>query len=399
MPLPAQSKAISPVNRARPGATSFAIMFTLEGVARGSLSTVIPLQAFAILGDARDVSALFLAIAGAGLVGSFIIPMLVRQIGRRWVYVMGGASLIICPIALATETLVGQIAGMLARVFGAACLSVTLSLYIMEYIRKRDLVRSEPRRYLFSAAAWSVGPSLGVFLQTQFGSTTAYGFSGFFALLLLANFWRMRLRDDPAVHRRTLKPRLKPVASIVRFIRQPRLRLAWAISFARMCWWGVFLNYLPVFIVSAGIDAQIGGIMASCGNGLLFLTPLWGRLGAGFGLRRMIIAAFSVAGGAGVLSWLMAPWPILAGLIMIAGALGATCLDALGMIPFMRAVHPYERAEMMTVWRTNQDAADFACNMALAVLLSFFSLPIVFLAAGAIALTLAVVSRYLPRSM
>src|SRR5215471_4890535 len=49
-----------------------------------------------------------------------------------------------------------------------------------------------------------------------------------------------------------------------------------------------------------------------------------------------------------------------------------------------RAVHPYERAEMMTVWRTNQDAADFACNMALAVPPSFFSLPIVFLAAGAI---------------
>jgi MFS family permease len=398
MALPLQASTYDPVNRARPGATSFAIMFTLEGVARGSLSTVIPLQAFAILGDARDVSALFLAVAGVGLVGSFAIPMLVRQIGRRWVYTIGGISLIICPVTLATDTLVGQTVGMLARVFGAACLSVTLSLYIMEYIRKRDLVRSEPRRYLFSAAAWSVGPSLGVFLQTQFGSTTAYAFSACFALLLLANFWRMRLRDDPAV-RPALRPRMKPLASIVRFVRQPRLRLAWAISFARMCWWGVFLNYLPVFIVSAGIDAQIGGVMASCGNGLLFLTPLWGRLGARFGIRRTIIAAFIVAGGAAVLAWLMAPWPLLAGIVMIAGALGATCLDALGMIPFMRAVHPYERAEMMTVWRTNQDAADFACNMALAVLLSFFSLPIVFLAAGAIALTLAVISRYLPRSM
>jgi hypothetical protein len=287
---------------------------------------------------------------------------------------------------------------MLARVFAAACLNVTLSLYIMEHIRKRDLVRSEPRRYLFSAAAWTVGPSLGVFLQTQFGSATAYGFSGLFALLLLANFWRMRLTDDPG-SRRTMKSAPNPLASILRFARQPRLRLAWAICFARMWWWATFLNYLPVFIVSAGIDPQIGGLMASCGNGFLFLTPLWGRLGARFGLRKTIVGAFATAGGAAILSWLAAPWPLLAGLLMVSGALGATCLDALGMIPFMRAVHPYERAEMMTVFRTNQDAADFACNAALAVLLSFFALPVVFLAAGAITLALAVVSRHLPRRM
>jgi MFS family permease len=398
MALPLQDDAFTPANRARPGATSFAIMFTLEGIARGSLSTVIPLQAFAILRDARNVSALFLAVAGMGLVSSFAIPLLVRQIGRRWVYTAGGASLILCVIALATDTLVGQVMGMLARVFGAACLSVTLSLYIMEYINKRDLVRSEPRRYLFSAVAWSVGPSLGVFLQTRFAAGAAYGFSGFFAILLLANFWRMRLRDQPAV-RPAPKSRMKPLASIVRFVRQPRLRLAWAISFARMCWWGVFLNYLPVFIVNAGLDAEIGGLMASCGNALLFLTPLWGRVGARLGLRSTIIGAFCVAGGAAVLAWLMAPRPLLAGLIMIFGALGATCLDALGMIPFMRAVHPYERAEMMTVWRTNQDAADLACNAALAVLLSFFALPVVFLAAGAISLMLAIVSRHIPRGM
>jgi MFS family permease len=166
-----------------------------------------------------------------------------------------------------------------------------------------------------------------------------------------------------------------------------------------MCWWGVFLNYLPVFIVNAGLDAEIGGLMASCGNALLFLTPLWGRVGTRLGLRRTIIAAFCVAGGAAVLAWLLAPWPLLAGLIMVSGALGATCLDALGMIPFMRAVHPYERAEMMTVWRTNQDAADFVCNAALTVLLSFFALPVVFLAAGATSLMLAIVSRHIPRGM
>jgi MFS family permease len=398
MPLPIPIDVSIPAKRAAPGATSFAVMFALEAISRGTLSTVIPLQAFAILREARAVSTLFLAVAATGLVASFIIPFLVWQIGRRWVYALGGACLVLCAGALATETLAGQLAGMLARGFGGACLNITLGLYIMEHIRKRDLVRSEPRRYLFSAAAWSVGPSLGVFLQTQFGGAAAYAFSGFFGLLLLANFWRMRLHDDPAV-RRTRPAPSNALGNIARFVRQPRLRLAWSISFARMCWWSIFLNYLPLFIVSAGIHAQIGGLMASCGNGLLFLTPLWGRLGARFGLRRTIIGAFTVAGAAAVLAWLATPWPVLAGLLMVSGALGATCLDALAMIPFMRAVHSYERAEMMTVFRTNLDAADLVCNTVLVVLLSFFALPVVFLAAGAIALALAVVSRYLPRGM
>jgi MFS family permease len=398
MALHRQIDAAVAVSRAAPGATSFAVMFALESMARATLATVIPIQAYDILRDARDVSALFLAVAGCGLAASFAIPLLVGRIGRRRVYPIGGACLILCAAALATGTLTGQVAGMLLRVFGAACLNITLSLYIMDYIHKRDLVRSEPRKFLFSAAAWTIGPSLGVFLQTQIGEWSPYVLSGLFSLLLLANFWRLRLRDDPAVSRAT-KPPPNPFASIGRFMRQPRLRLAWAIAFARSCWWGIFLNYLPLVIVSSGVDPEIGGLMVSCGNAMLFLTPLWGRIGARFGLRASIAGAFAVAGGAAAAAFLMAPFPLLAAVIMTSGALGATCLDALGTIPFLRAVHPYERPQMVTVYRTNQDAADFVTNTALSVLLSLFALPVVFLAAAVTALALAIVSRHLPRSM
>src|SRR5262249_29640292 len=139
-------------------------------------------------------------------------------------------------------------------------------------------------------------------------------FSGVFALLVLANFWRLGLKDTPAPPR-TPKPAPNPIASIVRFARQPRLRLAWAISFARMCWWGVFLNYTPLFLVNAGIDPEIGGLAGSIGNGFLFLTPLWGRIAARIGIRRSIIAGFAVAGGTAALAWATASWPLVAGAV------------------------------------------------------------------------------------
>ena len=153
----------------RPGAIVFALMFTLESLTRAVLLTIIPLQAYAILGRAQDVSLLYIAVGLTGVAGSFTIPLLIRRFRRRWVYAGGACLLIATAALLTTGTLAGQALAMLCRAFGAAALNITLSLYVMDYIRKRDLVRSEPLRLMFSAIAWAVGPLLGVTLQRRFG--------------------------------------------------------------------------------------------------------------------------------------------------------------------------------------------------------------------------------------
>jgi Na+/melibiose symporter-like transporter len=398
MALLRQDETVVSAKRAAPDANSFALMFALESIARASVATVIPLQAYAILGRARDVSLLLLVVALTGLVGSFTIPLLIRRIGRRWVYPLGGACLILCAAFLVTETLWGQVAGMLARVFGTACLNITLNLYIMDYIQKRDLVRSEPRKFLFSAAAWTIGPTLGVLLQDFFGAKAVYGFSAACAALVVANFWRLRVQDNPAVAL-AKKPPPNPVASIGRFLVQPRLRLAWAIAFGRTCWWGIFMVYGPLFIVRSGLGPLLGALMVSGASGMLFLAPVWGRIGARLGLRTAIIGAFLAAGATTLAAWNSAPWPLVAALFLMLGALGGTCLDSLGNIPFLRAAHSYERPQMATVFRTYLDVADLATSGVLALLLSFYELPSVFLASALSAFALAAVARHLPRGM
>jgi hypothetical protein len=386
------------VKRSAPGANSFALMFALESITRALLATVIPLQAYAILGEARDVSVLLLAVALTGLVGSFTIPLLIRRIGRRWVYPLGGACLLLCAVTLATHTLWGQVAAMLARVFGTACLNITLNLYIMDYIHKRDLVRSEPRKFLFSGAAWTIGPSLGIVLQSQLGIAFACALSGLGALLVLANFWRLRLQDNPAVALAT-RPPPNPFASIGRFLAQPRLRLAWAIAFGRTCWWGVFMVYGPLFMVRAGLGPLSGALMVSGASAMLFLAPIWGRLGMRLGLRTMIAGAFCFAGATTLAAGVLGALPLGAAVFLMLGALGGTCLDSIGNIPFLRAARAHERPQMTTVFRTYMDLADLATSGALSVLLSFYDVPSVFIASGIGAFALAVLARYLPRSM
>ena len=69
----------------QPGAAVFALMFALESLARSALAALIPLQAYTILREARDVSLVYFAVSIAGFCGSFVIPLLIRRFRRRWV--------------------------------------------------------------------------------------------------------------------------------------------------------------------------------------------------------------------------------------------------------------------------------------------------------------------------
>lgn len=382
----------------RPGAIVFALMFVLESLARATLLTVIPLQAYALLGEAREVSLLYVLVGVAGLASSFTIPLLIRRFRRRWVYVLGVLLLIATAALLATRTLPGQAVAMLCRAVGAAALNITLSLYVMDYIRKRDLVRSEPLRMGFSAVAWSVGPLLGVTLYERIGHGSAELVSACFSVLLLLYFAYLRLTENPAVAAAT-RPVADPRANIRRFVAQPRLRLAWTIAFVRSVYWSMFFTYPPVYFVQQGIGGTAAGLLASGGNVLLLMAPLIGRLAGRTGLRRPIMAAMIGSGLMCLLAAIGYHLPVLVALCLLGGAVGAVTLDALGSVPFLRSVHPYERPQMTTVYRTYIDLADLLPAILYSALLVFFDLHAVFITTGLVMLSGALVARWLPRRM
>ncbi|MER2510312.1 MAG: hypothetical protein ABTQ27_16385, partial [Amaricoccus sp.] len=134
------------ISVSQPGAWSFGLLFFFESIARATLVTVLPLTAFALLGDKGTVSLAFTAVALAALGLSFAIPVAVRLLGRRWTYTLGCALLAAFAALLAMDAAPALLLGMVARTVGAAMLNITLALYIMDNIGKRDLTRSEPLR-------------------------------------------------------------------------------------------------------------------------------------------------------------------------------------------------------------------------------------------------------------
>jgi MFS family permease len=381
-------------------ARTFATLYAIESFARATVSSVIPIQAYEILRSEQTVSILYTLVSLTGLSVTLFMPLLMRRFARRWVYTAGAALLAVGSLFFVIDTLAGQFLGMLARVMGASALSITLNLYIMDHIRKADFMQAESLRMALSMFAWTGGPTLGIWLYTRYGIYAAHGAVAVFVVVLLGLFWYYRLSDNamiaPGKSRAT-----NPLANIGRFIAQPRLRLAWLIAFGRSCYWTTFFVYGPLFMVIAGQGELAGGLLVSAGNALLFCAIFWGKAGKRFGARKVITLAFAcmavvlwAAGAVGEMA------PLVTAGLLLAGALFAIAVDALGSTAFMRAVRAYERPQMAAVYRTYLDFSELTPPLVYSVVLVFFGIGSVFATLGCLTAVCAVITwRYLPKSM
>jgi MFS family permease len=372
----------------------------VESVSRASIAGVVPIQAYDLLKDEQRVSVLYFTVGILGLAATLCAPVVYRRIPRRYVYTAGGLLLIAACICFATNTLPGQAMGLFFRTFASSTLAITLSLYIMEFIPKDGLVRSESLRLSLSTFAWTLGPSVGVWLYVEFGHVAPFLWSGAWALIVIAIFWWMRLSGARAVAPGVLRP-VNPIANIRRYVSQPRLRLAWLVAFGRSCYWMTFYIYGPILMVATGEGRLAGGLIVSLGNALLLFAVLWGRLGSRIGVRAVVVWSFASMAVMSVLAGIAGEtYPWITAILLLVGVNFAVGLDAVGNVPFLRAAHAYERPQMTAVHRTNLDLSELFPAFIYSIILGFFGLGAVFVTLGVFSAVCGFVAwRHLPRSM
>jgi MFS family permease len=382
------------------GALTFSAIFALESLVRSLNSTVVSLQAYDLLGSSQKVSELTTFVAMVVLLTTLMLPYVLGRLRRRWAYTLGVVGLIAASLFFASFTISGQIAGMFLRNCGAGILNITLSLYIMDHIKKSDLARAEPLRLSLSTFSWMIGPAGGVWLYTQFGPWAPQLASVAVAVALLVLFWALRLSDSATMPSGTLQP-FNPLANVMRFVRQPRLRLAWMVAFGRSCFWTTFFIYGPLLMVESGVGKQVGGLMISASQVLLLFAYVFGRLAHRFGVRAIISLCFLLMALSSVAAGIAGKeLPYVAMFFLLFGAFAASGLDGVGGIPFLRAVRTRERQRMAAVYRTYIDFSDLIPAMIFAVALSYFEIGIVFVILGtSLVIMGALAFRYLPKSM
>ena len=168
--------------------------------------------------------------------------------------------------------------GMFGRVFGTNSMQVALSLFIMGYIRKRDMSQSEPIRLLMAALPWAIGPTLGIWLYNNMGYAAPFLLSACVALILICYAFLIRLDETPVLKAIPQKP-ANPLTYVPRFVKQPRLRLAYLLIFGRENWWWMVYLYIPVYaeqhdmeLEVLGVHLPVGGLALSFCSGLALLA-------------------------------------------------------------------------------------------------------------------------------
>src|ERR1700722_1186751 len=374
---------------------AFLGLFIVPSVAQSILLTVVPLEALRLLATARAVTLLYAAAGLAGVVARLSIPLLMQLIRRRLVLSLGALLLIVGSLLLASGGVLGFACGLALNSFAFACVEIASNLYLLDYIPRQELRRFEPARIFACAGPITFGPWFGVYLQQRVAFGAPFAIAAVAAVLLLILFWWLRLTElMPSRH----KPP-NPLRYLPRFFAQPRLRLAWSLAGARSAWWSTFYIYTPIFAVVSGLGAEAGGAIASIGTAWIFLVPLWGWVGRRYGLRRLLALGYGTTGLMTVATAAAFHLPWLGAAALVLAGLGAEMIDGAGNLLFLRAVHPYERSEMTTVFVSYRDVAQLGPPLVCAALLSVFALPSVFAAAGVMMVGSAALARYIPRRL
>jgi MFS family permease len=249
----------------KPGAGAFAALFALDSTARAIVVTVLYLQAKDLGFSDRRVTLLTNVASLASLVFSFLAPLLVQRFRRRWVYTGGIVIGMAGTIALSTGSITGEVAALILRGLSSVAINICLMLYVMDFIPRHQMVRSEPLRLFSSCVPWGIGPWIGVELYKYVGPAGTGALSFLAYATLMSFFWYLRISDNPAVAPARKAPP-NPLRNVMRFVSQPRLMLGWFVAFGRSAWWAMFFVYPTLYLHNNHDDDGWVGASASAGR-------------------------------------------------------------------------------------------------------------------------------------
>jgi ACDE family multidrug resistance protein len=366
---------------ATPQVEHLALLAGLEAAVRGTLISVMPLYVYQILGDAQAASLAYLGAGIVSLIAGLMVPWITRFLPRRWVYTAGGLMYLLgMALAIHGSDLSVHLA-LICNAIATATLFVCFNAYVLDYVTRESLGRSQSVQMLYAALPWSLGPMTGMGLQYLW-TPAPFLLAGVFALALLAAFWVLRLGNGKQIAR-ARGPAVNPLGYLARFFRQPRLIAGWFFAVMRSCGWWVYVVYLPIYCVEAGLGDMVGSIALSLSNAFLFVAPQINRYARGLSVRRSVRLAFAACGTLMLLAALLAvlPWATVA--LVFGSSFFLVMLDVVGGLPFLMSVKPSERTEMSAVYSSFRDVSGILTPGAAWLVLFLLPLPGIFAASAA----------------
>ncbi|MCP4877749.1 MAG: MFS transporter [Gammaproteobacteria bacterium] len=371
---------------------------SIEGFARSLLIGIIPLLALEALGSKEMVTRAYLAASILTLMITLNFAGLERLLQRRWVLTLGAGFTISATLILSFGQ--GWIMSIAIGLQSAAAslFSVCISLYIMDYIGKKELVFTESKRLFYTGIAWMIGPVLGLWLWEETHHWVPFLLAACASVGMLGYFWYLRLGHSQVIQK-AKKPSINIFKIIPRYFAQSALRIAYWITLSRAIFWMTVFIYAPIYVVESGLSKWVAGGLLSLVSSLLIVSPLIRRLAGRFGTRLLIICALMLSGiSMTMLFFVGEPKPI--GLLFwISAALGGAIVDVLGNIPFMRMVKPRERTEMTMIFSTWREGSQLLTPLLVSLVLLVAPFEVFYLLLSTILISASLMATFLPRRL
>ena len=390
--------------RIRDGSSAaFLVLFTLDVACRALLLTIVPQQAYQLLGSAQLVTLVYLSASLGGLAASLAVPMALSRWSRRKVVTVSVVANGLCCVLLASGRADGLVAALVLQTLATSTIEIVVNLYLLENVARRDLNRFEPRRLLFAGISFVVGPWLGVALHHRVAEGLTYLVAGLLLTIYLLYFLLLTADGPRGGNLRRASPAaastVSPLSYVRRFAGQPRLVLAWILAIGRYGWWLMYFVYTPILVAHFGYGPEVGGLLVSVGQLPMLAIGAWAMLGRRYGLRRLLVLGYAGCGIATLAVGTMTGWPVVAMACICLASLFATMIDGAGNVPFLRAVRPLERSGMTAVFMTFRHVGSLAPSAIYLGVLAIAPLPFVYVTSGLIALAMAGLSLKLPRRL
>ncbi|MDJ0779011.1 MAG: MFS transporter [Gammaproteobacteria bacterium] len=368
---------------------------SIEGFGRSLIIGIIPLLALEVLGSKELVTRAYLFASLLTLTVTLNFATLERLLHRRWVISLGVACTLIAVLVFLLVDNMAVAFGIGLAAAASSLFSVSISLYIMDYVGKKELIFTESRRLLYVGVAWMIGPPLGLWLWDEVSHRAPFLLALAAGFAMLGYFWYLRLG-----HSQVIQPAKQPAANLLRiiprFFSQPGLRIAYSVTLTRAIFWTSVFIYGPIYVVEADLPTWIAGGLLSIVSGLLLASPLIRRLASRYGTRFMIIVSMLLIGSSVAMLYVIGePQPL--GLVFwISASLGGVTVDVLANIPFMRLVKPRERTEMTMIYSTWRDGAQLLTPLLVSTLLLFAPFEVFYLLLAALLFGAAWAASFLP---
>ncbi len=379
-----------------PALWNFAALTGLEACVRGSLISVMPLVVHDAMGSTVGSSKAYFIVGLISMSWGLLVPFFTRMVPRRWMYT-GGCVLYLLGMSLAfLGTPLSVTLSLMANAMATATTFVCFNAYVLDYVEREDLGRSQSLQMFFAATPWAVGPMLGVWLHTLW-RPAPFLLAGAFALALVTMFWWLGLGNGKEITRAKSQG-FNPLAYLGRFFAQPRLIAGWSFAVIRSTGWWVYVVYLPYFCIEQGLGKNVGGTALSISNALLFLAPTLLKFARRSSVRISVRRAFTLCGALFLLASLVAPWPWLTVVALMLASTMLVTLDVIGGLPFLMSVKPSERTEMSAIYSSFRDVSSVVTpGMAWAVLAVAPTAAIFTATAGLMGLAFTVAGKLHPR--